>query len=62
MLTLIQLHALHISWIPGMDGTHTLHGDVNPRYIMGASFTIWKGQSERPKLLQIGNDSASPTV
>ena len=45
-----------------MDGTHTLRGDVNPRYIMGASFTIWKGQSERPKLLQIGNDSASPTV
>ena len=62
MLTLIQLHALHISWIPGMDGARTLRGDVNSRYIMGASFTIWKGQSEQPKLLQIGNDSASPTV
>jgi hypothetical protein len=62
MLTLIQLYALHISRIPGMDGVRALHSDVDPRYTMGASFTIWKGESEQPELLQIGNDSASPTV
>jgi hypothetical protein len=45
-----------------MDGVRALHSDVDPRYTMGASFTIWKGESEQPELLQIGNDSASPTV
>jgi hypothetical protein len=44
-----------------MDGVPALRSDISPRYTMGASFTIWKGQSEQPKLLQIGNDSASPT-
>jgi hypothetical protein len=49
MLTLVQLHVLHISRIPGMDGARALRGNVNPRYHMDARFTNW-GKSEQLQL------------
>lgn len=57
MLTLVQLHTLYISWVPGMDGVCTLRSNVSPHHYMDESFTR-KGQ----ELLPISSDSASPTV
>jgi hypothetical protein len=46
MLILIQLHALHISRIPCMDGPRALRSNVSPRCHMDSKFTNWKGKSE----------------
>jgi hypothetical protein len=56
MLTLIQLHVLHISRIPCMDGARALRCNVNPRYHMDARFTNWKGKSKQLQLLPIRTD------
>jgi hypothetical protein len=56
MLTLIQLHALHISRIPRMGGVRALRSNVNPRCRVDARFTKGKRQSEQPELLPIGTE------
>ena len=51
MLTLVQLHVLHISRIPGMDGARALRSNVNPRCHMDARSTNWKEEGEQFQLL-----------
>jgi hypothetical protein len=53
MLTLVQLHTLYISRIPGMDGICNLRSIVSAHHFMDESFTR-KGQ----ELLPISSDSA----
>jgi hypothetical protein len=57
MLTLVQLHVLHISRIPRVDGTRALRSNVNPRYHVGARFTTWKGKGEQLQRLPTFNQN-----